>query len=276
MGSPKLLMLSGIGPAAELSALGIPVRHDLPEVGANVQEHPHAAISHDVSVRTFNMEINGPRVPMHLLNWLLFRRGPVTSAYPHAVGFFRSSPALDAPDLQLMFGPFASAMSPEGVRCSRPAVTSVVALSYPKSKGRVTLTAADPGAPLRIDHRLLDHPDDVAALARGLRIVREVYRQPAIARYVLRERLPGAEIDSDEGLEAYIRATSLPTNYPMGSCRMGSVVDDRLRVIGVEGLRIADASVMPRHVNGNINACVLMIGEKASDLMREDLASRAA
>lgn len=269
MGSPKLLMLSGIGPGEDLTALGIPVVHDNPHVGRNVQEHPHAAISHDVTMRTYNMEINGPRVPLHLLNWLLFRRGPVTSAYPHAVGFFRSSPALDGPDLQLMFGPFAFSMSPQGVvRYMKPAVTSVIALSYPKSMGQISLRSADPDAPLRIDHRLLDHPDDVAALVRGLRVVREVYRQPAIARHVVGERLPGPDLDSDAALEAYVRATSFPTNHPMGSCRMGSVVDERLRVLGIEGLRVADASVMPRHVSGNINAAVMMIGERASDLIR--------
>jgi choline dehydrogenase len=271
MGSPRLLMLSGIGPGEELTTLGIKVVHDNPHVGRNVQEHPHTAISHDVTMRTYNMEINGPRVPLHLFNWLVFRRGPVTSPYPHAVGFFRSSPALDAPDLQLMFGPFAFGMSPEGVVPYRkPAVTSVIALSYPKSMGQISLRSADPEAPLRIDHRLLDHPDDVAALVRGLRVVRDVYRQPAMARHVVGERLPGADQDSDAHLEAYIRATSNPTNHPIGSCRMGSVVNAQLRVMGVEGLRVADASVMPRHVSGNINAAVMMIGERASDLIRAD------
>ena len=269
MGSPKLLMLSGIGPGKDLTALGIPVVHDNAHVGSNVQEHPHVAISHDVTMRTYNMEINGPRVPLHVLNWLLFRRGPVTSAYPHAVGFFRSSPALEAPDLQLMFGPFAFSMSPEGVvRYMKPAVTSVIALSYPKSTGQISLRSADPDARLKIDHRLLDHPDDVAALVRGLRVVREVYRQPAMAKHIIAERLPGPDLDSDAALDAYVRATSFPTNHPMGSCAMGKVVDAGLRVMGIESLRVADASVMPRHVSGNINACVMMIGEKASDLIR--------
>jgi len=271
MGSPKLLMLSGIGAGEDLRALGIDVVHDNREVGRNVQEHPHAAISHDVTMRTYNMDINGPRVPLHLLNWLLFRRGPVTSPYPHAVGFFRSHPGLAAPDLQLMFGPFAFAMSPKGVvRYRKPAVTSVIALSYPKSTGQIALRSADPDAPLRIDHRLLDHPDDVAALVRGLRIVRDVYRQPVIADHVIAERVPGADMQDDAALEAYVRATSFPTNHPMGGCRMGSVVGPDLRVYGVDGLRVADASVMPRHVSGNINACVMMIGEMASDLIRHD------
>ena len=172
-----------------------------------------------------------------------------------------------------MFGPFAFAMSPEGVvRYHKPAVTSVIALSYPKSTGQMSLRSADPHAPLKIEHRLLDHPDDVAALVRGICIVREVYRQPAIARHVIGERLPGSRLDSDSDLEAYVRATSYPTNHPMGSCRMGRVIDERLRVIGVKGLRVADASMMPRHISGNINAAVMMIGERASDLIRSDSA----
>ena len=268
MGSPKLLMLSGIGPGADLQRLGIDVVLDNPHVGGNVQEHPHTTISHRVTVRTLNMEINGPRVPLHLLNWLLFRRGPVTSPYPHAVGFFRSSPALDSPDLQLMFGPFAFTLTPEGVvPYFKPAVTAVIALSYPKSFGRISLRANDPEAGLKIDHRLLDHPDDVAALVRGLRIVRDVYQQPAIAQHVTGERTPGVALTSDAALADYVRASSFPTNHPMGSCRMGDVVDAQLRVIGIDGLRVADASVMPRHVSGNINACVLMIGEKAADVI---------
>jgi choline dehydrogenase len=270
MGSPRLLMLSGIGPGEALSALGIPVVHANDHVGAHVQEHPHTVLSHEVRGRTYNMEINGARVPLHLANWLLFRRGPVTSPYPHAVAFFRSHPALAAPDLQLMFGPFAFEMSASGVvPYYKPAVTSVIALSYPKSEGRISLRSGDAQAPLRIELALLGDGDDVAALVRGLRLVREVYRHPPIADAVVRERLPGAEIESDEALAAYVRATSFPTNHPMGSCRIGDVVDPELRVLGVEGLRVADASVMPRHVSGNINACVLMIGEKASDLIRK-------
>ncbi len=275
MGSPKLLMLSGIGPAAHLRDHGIPVVADSPHVGGNVQEHPHVQISHDVTMRTFNMDINGPRVPLHLLNWLLFRRGPVTSAYPHAVGFFRSDQGLDAPDMQLMLGPFAFALTPQGVvPYMKPAVTAVLALSYPKSKGRISLRGPDPDLPPRIELSMLDHPDDIATLVRALRVVREVFRQPAFARHSLGERIPGAEVDSDAALETYVRATCWPTNHPMGACRMGSagegVVDERLCVRGVDGLRVVDASVMPRHVSGNINGAVVMIAENASDMIRRD------
>ncbi|MBL0923127.1 MAG: GMC family oxidoreductase N-terminal domain-containing protein [Sphingomonadaceae bacterium] len=275
MGSPKLLMLSGIGPSAHLAEHGIKLVMANPHVGGNVQEHPHVQISHDVTVRTYNMDINGPRVPMHLLNWLLFRRGPVTSAYPHVVGFFRSDPALNAPDMQLMLGPFAFALTPGGVvPYLKPAVTAVLALSYPKSKGRISLRGADPELPPRIELSMLDHPDDVAALIRALRVVRKVFVQPAFAQYSLGERLPGPTLTSDAELEAYARATSWPTNHPMGGCRMGrageGVVDERLRVRGVDGLRVVDASVMPRHVSGNINGVVVMIAENASDMIRQD------
>jgi choline dehydrogenase len=268
IGSPKLLMISGIGPAVDLTRLGIAVVHDLSDVGANLQEHPHVAISHDVRMRTYNMEINGPRVALHLLNWALFRRGPVTSPYPHAVAFFRSSPTLLQPDMQLMFGPFAFGASETGVvRYHKPAVTSVIALSYPKSSGRLTLRSADPNDKPCIALAMLDHPDDVHALTRAARIVREIYAQPAIAPHVVGERLPGLETGSDADWERYIRATSSPTNHPIGTCRMGLVVDAALRVKGVDGLRVVDASVMPRHISGNINAAVLMIAENASDMI---------
>ena len=275
MGSPKLLMLSGIGPGDMLRSAGVEVIHDSPQVGRNLQEHPHAGVSHEVMQRTFNMEINSPRIAWHMINWALFRRGPATSAFPHTVGFFRSDPALAEPDLQLMFGPFAFAVSPDGVApYLKPAVTSVVALSYPHSRGSISLRSAAPDDQLTIDMKLLDDPRDVAALVRGCRIMRAIFEQGAIARHVVRERLPGAQVESNEALEAYVRATSSPTNHPMGTCRMGSagegVVDARLRVHGLDGLRIIDASVMPRHVSGNINAAVLMIAENGADMIRAD------
>ena len=275
MGSPKLLMLSGVGPGDMLRAAGVEVTHDSPQVGRNLQEHPHASVSHEVMQRTFNMEINSPRIAWHMLNWALFRRGPATSAFPHTVGFFRSDPALTEPDLQLMFGPFAFAVTPDGVvPYLKPEVTSVVALSYPHSRGSLGLRSVAPDDHLTIDMKLLDDPRDVAALVRGCRIMRAIFEQGAIARHVVRERLPGAQFESDEQLEAYVRATSSPTNHPMGTCRMGSAsegaVDARLRVHGLDALRIIDASVMPRHVSGNINAAVLMIAENGADMIRAD------
>lgn len=275
MGSPKLLMLSGVGPGDMLRAAGVEVTHDSPQVGRNLQEHPHASVSHEVMQRTFNMEINSPRIAWHMLNWALFRRGPATSAFPHTVGFFRSDPALTEPDLQLMFGPFAFAVTPDGVvPYLKPAVTSVVALSYPHSRGSLGLRSTAPDDHLTIDMKLLDDPRDVAALVRGCRIMRAIFEQGAIARHVVRERLPGAQFESDEQLEAYVRATSSPTNHPMGTCRMGSAsegaVDARLRVHGLDAPRIIDASVMPRHVSGNINAAVLMIAENGADMIRAD------
>ena len=275
MGSPKLLMLSGIGPGEMLRTAGVGVVHDSPHVGRNLQEHPHIAVSHDVMQRTFNMEINSHRIALHMINWALFRRGPATSPYPHAVSFFRSNPSVAQPDLQMMFGPFAFAVTTDGVvPYLKPAVTSVVALSYPHSRGSISLRSAAPDDRLKIDMKLLDDPRDVAALVRGCRIVRDIFKQGAIARHLVGERLPGAQCASDQELEAYVRATSSPTNHPMGTCRMGSasqgVVDARLRLHGLDALRVIDASVMPRHVSGNINAAVLMIAENGADMIRAD------
>ncbi len=155
-------MLSGIGPAAELARHGIPVVLDAPGVGSNLAEHPNANMSWDVNQHTYNMDANGPRMALALLRWLASRRGPATSPYPHAVAFLKSSPDVVSPDIQLMFGPFAFAFSPEGVVPYRsPAVTVVAALNYPRARGRLTLRSADPLAPPVIDHQLLGHPDDV-------------------------------------------------------------------------------------------------------------------
>ena len=152
--------------------------------------------------------------------------------------------------------------------------TSVVALSYPHSRGSISLRSANPDDLLTIGMKLLDDSRDVAALVRGCRIMRAIFEQPAIARHVVRERLPGAQVESDEALEAYVRATSSPTNHPMGTCRMGrageGAVDARLRLHGLDGLRIIDASVMPRHVSGNINAAVLMIAENGAAMIKAD------
>jgi len=272
LASPKLLMLSGIGPAADLSKLGIGVRLDAP-VGENLLEHPNATLSVDVNVRTFNVEINGPRMGLHALNWLLFGRGPATSPYPHAVGFFKSSPDLASPDIQVMFGPFAFAFTDGGLQpYLKPSVTAAVSLSYPHNAGRLRLGGPDPATPPIIEHALLGSPDDVAALTRGCRIVQKIFRAPAFAPFVTAERLPLPEVTSDADWEAYLRRTTLLGYHPIGTCGMGrdGVTDSQLRVKGVRGLRVADASVMPSHLSGNIYASVMMIAERASDLIAAD------
>ena len=273
LASPKLLMLSGIGPAAELARHGIAVRLDAPGVGGNLGEHPNANLSWDVDQHTYNMDARGPRMALALLRWVMTRRGPATSPYPHAVAFLRSSADVVSPDIQLMFGPFAFAFSAEGVvPYRRPAVTVVAALNYPKARGRLTLASADPQAPPVIDHQLLGHPDDVARLIKACRIVRTIMAQPPIAASMTGERLPGPECTSDSDWETHLKATTFLGYHPVGTCAMGpqGVVDERLRVRGIAGLRVADASIIPAPISGNTNAAAIMIGEKAADLVAAD------
>ena len=273
LASPKLLMHSGIGPADELARHGIEVRHHAPGVGRNLGEHPNANMSWNVRQHTYNMDSSGPRMALALLRWAINRRGPATSPYPHAVAFFRSSPDLPTPDIQLMFGPFAFAFSPGGVvPYRRPAVTVVAALNYPNARGRVTLRSADPRDRPVIDHQLLGDPHDVERLIRAGRFVRRIVEQPPLHFAIADERLPGADCRTDAEWEVHLRATTFLGYHPVGTCAMGpqGVVDDRLRVRGVPGLRVADASIVPAPISGNTNAAAIMIGEKAADLIIED------
>jgi choline dehydrogenase len=270
LASPKLLMLSGIGPADELARHGIALVHDAPSVGRNLAEHPNANLSWDVRELTYNMYSGGPRMLLALLHWVLQRRGPATSPYPHAVAFFRSSPDVPSPDIQLMFGPFAFSFSPEGVMpYRRPAVTVVAALNYPRARGRLTLRSADPRDRPVIAHELLGDPQDVERLIRACRIVRTIMTQPPINGSLIGERLPGPACQSDADWEAHLRATTFLGYHPVGTCAMGpqGVVDDQLRVRGIAGLRVADASIIPAPISGNTNAAAIMIGEKAADLI---------
>ena len=273
LASPKLLMLSGIGPGEELQRHGIKVEVAAEGVGRNLAEHPNANMSWDVGQHTYNMDATGPRMALALARWLLTRRGPATSPYPHGVAFFRSSPELATPDIQLMFGPFAFAFSPDGVVPYRkPAVTVVAALNYPRARGRLTLRSANPADPPLIDHQLLGDAHDVERLVRACRFVRAIMAQAPIRDALRTERLPGPACHSDEDWAAHLRATTFLGYHPVGTCAMGpdGVVDHQLRVRGLAGLRVADASIIPTPISGNTNAAAMMIGEKAADLIAAD------
>ncbi len=273
LATPKLLMLSGIGPAAELRQHGIAVQRDVPGVGQNLGEHPNANMSWDVTQRTYNMEATGLRMALALARWGLTRSGPAASPYPHGVALFRSSPEVVSPDIQLMFGPFAFAFSPEGVVPYRkPAVTVVAALNYPRARGQLRLRSADPRDLPIIDHQLLGHPDDVARLTSACRFVRNIFEQPPLAAAITGERLPGLGCESDADWAAHLRATTFLGYHPVGTCAMGpeGVVDNRLKLRGLDGLRVADASIIPAPISGNTNAAAIMIGEKAADLVAAD------
>jgi choline dehydrogenase-like flavoprotein len=279
--SPQLLLLSGIGDGECLASVGIPVRHHLPGVGRNLHDHlaspVHMSMDHPASYG-----ISLPAMPRNLLNiaaYAVARRGPIANNIFEAAAFVRTLPGLDRPDVQLVFQPAkrpgSSFPFPVGHGCA----ISPVGL-YPRSRGRLTLASPDPFAAPRIDPNLLAAPEDLAPLIRGMRLARQVFAAPAFARYRATESVPGPEATSDADLEGYIRAQAYTVHHPVSTCRMGrdasAVVDPELRVIGAEGLRVADASVFPSIIGGNTNAAVVMVAEKAADMILGRAALAAA
>jgi choline dehydrogenase len=272
LNTPRLLMLSGIGPAGHLAEHGIAVVRDVPGVGANLQEHPGCHLVNEVSAHTLNQDARGARGAWQALKLVFGRTGALTTGIGHAQAFVSSREGLPAPNLQLAFSAFAFDVTAQGNLALRdkPSVSTFVALMRPSSRGKVSLRSADPADAPKIEHRLLGSEDDVAQLVEGLQIARRIMGQPAIAPHVLAEVRPGAAV-TGEGLQGYVRAATIPMFHPVGTARMGAaddaqaVVDSDLRVRGVERLWVADASIMPTIPAGNTNATALMIGDKAAD-----------
>jgi choline dehydrogenase len=224
---------------------------------------------------TFDSELRADRLARAVLRWMLFRTGPVAGLPVSAQGFVRTAPGLDKPDLQMLVSPVSMMAKPwfPGWRASTGHVFSVACvLLHPASRGRVSLRSADPAAAPRILLNLLEAPADRAAFTRILRFVRRFFATTEARAVVQRELVPGPGLESDADLEAFLRANVRTAMHPTSSCAMGTdemaVVDAELRVRGVDGLRIADASVMPTIVGGNTNAPAIMIAEKAADLLR--------
>lgn len=273
-GTPQLLMLSGIGPGEALAEHGIAQMHDLPGVGLNLIEHPDVGVAYR-SPRRDGFSL-APLGALHLLGdlvrYLGDRTGRLAQSLAPAGGFIRSESHVDTPDLQLHFVPGVyddygrnlKTMAQHGLSCH-------VYLARPKSTGQVRLASADPMAAPRIQLNMLDHPDDVRALVHGVRHVRRIMTQAALSGFIGEELLPGPGHERDAEIEAFVRETCQHAYHPVGTARMGrdalAVVDETLRVRGLEGLRIADASVMPVIVSGNTNAACIMIGEKCADLV---------
>ena len=270
--SPQLLMLSGIGDGEHLRAMGIAVLHDLPGVGRNLHDHlaspvhmsTESPVSYGVSLRAT------PRNLWNLIEYLLLRRGPLANNVFEAAGFVKSAPGLDRPDVQLVFQPAKRPGASFPYPLGHGFAISPVGL-YPRSRGRVTLASPNPfDAPL-IDPNLLTAPEDLPPLIRGMRLARRIFASAAFARYRAREIAPGSTAASDADLAAYVRAQAYTVHHPVGTCRMGNdaaaVVDPRLQVMGLQNLRVADASIFPCIIGGNTNAAVVMIAEKACDLI---------
>jgi choline dehydrogenase len=282
IGTPKLLMISGIGPADHLREVGVDVIADCPEVGTNLQEHPCSPLIFDVNARTLNQEFNAPGFVKHGLDFVLRGRGPATATAAQAVLFGRFDGAdTGRPDFQLMFGPYGVDVRPPkpgAAKDSRnvvPAkdaiVRALVCVLHPTGRGSVTLRSDDPGMNPRISRGLYDDSRDLEQMIRAIRFARRLAEAPAFARYAVRESVPGAEATTDEQIADALRISSYGGQHPIGTCRMGSdetaPVDPELRVRNIERLRVVDASVMPNLVSGNTNAAAIMIGERASDLI---------
>lgn len=271
--SPQLLMLSGIGPAAHLQAMGLTVLHHAPEVGENLADHL------DITVQCALSDHSGigiapsflPRALRASWSYLRRGRGEFTSNVAEAGGFVKSDPERDRPNLQFHFIPaylYDHGRTPSWGY----GLTLHVCDLLPKSRGRISLATPDPLAPPRIEARYLSHPDDLPVLLSGLKIARSITQAPALARHIRHEDLPGEDFSTDAELEAFIRGRAETIYHPVGTCRMGtdpgSVTDPEGRVRGVESLRVVDASLMPQIVAGNTNAPTMMIAETIARKLR--------
>jgi 4-pyridoxate dehydrogenase len=274
--SPHLLMLSGIGPARHLAATGIKPVVDLP-VGRNLQDHLAAIIfwSRPENASRFRDNMRFDRMALGMIRAYLFGSGPATIVPGGLHGFIKTRPELAVPNIEFMFRglPSHAHMWFPGVKARyvdgfgiRPT------LLHPDSRGEILLRSADPRDPMRIVYNFFTAPDDLPTLREGFRRGREVGNQKPLDPYRGIETAPGVNVKTDAEIDAYIKKTAVTAHHPCGTCAMGigpdSVVDPELKVRGVEGLRVVDASTMPDIVSAHINACVLMIGEKASDMIR--------
>jgi choline dehydrogenase-like flavoprotein len=271
--SPQLLMLSGIGDPEELETHGIAVRHALRGVGRDLHDHPAAPILRETS-NTLSYGLSLPTLPRsawNLAQYLFARSGPLASNVFESTAFIRSHAGADRPDLQIVFQPARRNPHPFPLPLGHGYAISAVNL-YPRSRGRLRLASRDPRALPRIDLNLLGDADDLKPILAGIKLGRRLLDAAPFERFRAKEIAPGPAALDDAALEAYIRRTAATVHHPVSSCRMGrdelAVVDDQLRVRGLDALRVVDASVFPSIVGGNTNAPVVMVAEKAADLLR--------
>ena len=271
IGSPKLLLQSGIGPADHLKSVGIPIVHDLAGVGANLQDHLDLfVIAECTGDHTYDKYAKPQHAAWAGVQYVLFKKGPVASSLFETGGFWYADRSARSPDIQLHLG-LGSGIEAGVAQMKHGGVTLNSAYLRPRSRGTVRLQAGGPDAPPLIDPNYWADPGDKRLALEGLRLAREIMRQPALKRFVLEERLPGAGIVSEQHLFEYACANAKTDHHPVGTCKMGppsdptTVVTPQLRVVGLEGLRVADASVMPRLPSSNTNAPTIMVAEKAAD-----------
>jgi choline dehydrogenase len=266
--SPHLLLLSGVGPADQLRSLGIEVVADLPGVGQNLQDHPACGVAY---ASTRPISLASAESPRHIANYLLRRRGPLTSNIAESGGFVRMRPNLSAPDIQFHFAPVYfidhGFKNPEG-----HGFTVGPTLLTPRSRGTVSLRSADPLQPPAVEHLYFQDATDLEILVDGVKLARSLVQTRAFDGFRGAEVAPGPEVRSDAELADFVRRLTQSLYHPVGTCKMGTdpraVVDARLRVHGVGGLRVIDASVMPVIPRGNTNAATIMVAEKGADTIK--------
>jgi choline dehydrogenase len=279
--TPQLLLCSGVGDTGELARLGVAAVHHSPAVGRNLQDHLASPVRmstrstdpYGISPRTL------PRSLWNALEYLVARRGPLSSNVFESAAFLRTATGLDRPDFQFVFQPAKFPKPGIPIPLGHGFGVSPVLL-YPRSRGRISLRSGDMlDAPL-IDPALLSEPEDLERMVRAVKLCRRIMGSPSFARYAAVEDTPGGRVVDDAQIEQFIRATAATVHHPVGTCRMGgdagSVVDPELKVRGIEGLRIADASIFPGIIGGNTNAPTVMVAEKAADFLRGRPAPPAA
>ncbi len=280
IGSPQLLQLSGIGPGGLLREHGIEVGHDLPGVGENLQDHLQVRMVWKVrNTPTINERANSllGRLAMGL-EYFLFKRGPLAMVPPQMCCFTSTDPSQRSPNVQYQVMPMSFDTFAEGPH-PFPAFTTTMCNLRPASRGHVRIKGPDPGAHPAILHNYLESEEDRRTAVESMRLARRIVAAPALERFAPQEFRPGAGVQSDAELLAFARVNGTTVFHPSGTCKMGSdamaVVDERLRVRGVAGLRVVDASIMPTLTSGNTQAPVIMIAEKACDMIRADRRARA-
>lgn len=278
--SPHLLQISGIGPGAHVKSIGVDVVHDLPGVGGNLSDHYAVRISQRMrNAVSINELSRGMRLAKEIANWLTVGRGALTFGVSSAQCFCRSREGLASPDIQLLFSPASYDENKFGTLEKKPGATIAVSIARPESRGTIMAKSPDPLDRPAIRPNYLSAPGDLRVSMAGIRHARSIFKQPAFAAHRVEEVAPGESVQSDAEIEAYIRRAGTTIYHPVGTCKMGedplAVVDSRLRVRGLTGLRVIDASIMPAVTTGNTNAPTIMIAEKGASMIREDARTSA-
>ena len=277
IGSPQLLMVSGLGEAAQLREHGIDVLRDMPAIGKNMQDHLQARLVFKCHEPTLNDEVRSLYDQARIaLKYAMFRAGPMAMAASLATGFMRTGDHVDTPDIQFHVQPWSADSPGEGVHPFSAFTMSVCQLR-PESRGEIRLASSDAAVYPRIHPNYLSTETDCRTIVEGIRIARKIARHEPLSHKISEEFRPDSSLDPDDydGMLDWARNYSTTIYHPTGTCKMGpsgdsAVVDPRLRVHGIAGLRVADCSIMPEIVSGNTNAPAIMIGEKASDMILED------